>query len=812
MIGASCRILMWLGVVAATDGSRLDLAREFELLATGADPPKQDVVDDLASHGLEALAFLYESFDEIDHMAKSWFRKLVVPKLPPAETSKVLVDEFRRGTEVLEEVIRLRDREEQEGRSYALEAAYTKIESRYHRWKWSVQAIGTLGHAKDYDVIYVIYRRFTSIKKPHYYLARALYDIEPDRAVRDFSSLVGKTDDGLRLKGVASFRQVGHVPGCKTVARLIDDPIQEIRHEAHQLIYRLDMACLDVLIALSGHQDLRVHRAANQRLRWLAHIPEAHVRELMSMADTRQKWATVWRNWWSRGRHLSEEDRRRNGLAVGLRLAEDNLDRKLLSFLSGFAAFPEVYPILHRALTDADPSLKKGGGDALRRMAGQGDSRAVQFLIDYCTKQPLEETIAFVNTLAKTADPRAVDVLLRMLEEDPSESQTWPRKVLYALGSTGDRRAVAPVLRWLLEKTDGSEQIAAMVLPLLEGAESVQPRLLQRLLREPNHNTRYALRKAMEAIGGEDLAAQLVRVLPQADAGDETFAGPQKDVLLLMEAFPDPAAKPLLLELLETDNRFSHLYAARVLGKLGDDAGVPLLLQDLFTKHPVPFHFHAHDVGQALKDIGAPDTRERLEVLYHTVQGDDRTRVLHAIGQQEDPSYLPFLTRLIDKSDDPAVVSGAGSAVARLIYSVNKNRRKQPVAITEERLIAATLALRWAFHDERMRDVDGPFPDYGLLRKKQGAVLKVGQYEHLLYTPSTKTLRRLSPQNADDVVIIKHYRPRSEDSFAYGKVTWTEYGEFLTLSLGIDHGGASYLFRTGAGRWIPVCYVGGWIE
>ncbi len=812
MSGAFCPVLAWLGVVAATDTPRLDLAREFERLAAGAGPPEQEVVDDLASHGLEALAFLFESFDDIDHMAKSWFREMVVPKLPPGETSKVLVDEFRRGTEVLEQVIRLQDREEQDGRSQALETAYARIESRYRRWQWSAETIGTLGHSEDYDVIYAVYRRFMRIKKPHYYLARALYDIDPDRAVRDFSSLVGETDDGLRLKGIASFRQVGHVPGCETVARLIDDPIEEIRRQAQQLIYRLDMECLDVLIALSGHQDLHVHEAANQRLQWLAYIPEAHVKELMSMADTRQKWATVWRNWWSRGRHLSEEDRRRNGLAVGLRLAEDNLDKKLLSFLSGFPASPEVYPILHRALTDADPSLKKWGGDALRRMVGQGDSRAVEFLIDYCTKRPLEETIAFVNTLAKTADPRAVEVLLRMLEEDPGENQTWPRQVLYALGSTGDRRAVAPVLRWLLEKTDGSEQIAATVLPQLEGAESVQPQLLQRLLREPNHNTRYALRKAMEAIGGEGFAAELVRVLPQADTGDETFAGPQKDVLLLMEVYPDPAAKPLLLGLLETDNRFSHLYAARVLGKLGDDAGVPLLLRDLFTKHPVPFHYHAHDVGQALKDIGAPDTRERLEALYHTVQGEDRIRVLRVIAQQEDPSYLPFLTGLIDKSDDPAVVSGAGFAVAQLIYSVNNDRRKQHVAITEERLATATLALRWAFHDERMRAVDGRFPDHGLLQKRQGAVLKVGRYEHLLYTSSTKTLRRLSPENADDAELIQLAKPRSEDSFAYGEVTWTEYGEFLTLSLGIDYGGASYLFRTRAGRWIPVCYVGGWIE
>jgi len=232
----------------------------------------------------------------------------------------------------------------------------------------------------------------------------------------------------------------------------------------------------------------------------------------------------------------------------------------------------------------------------------------------------------------------------------------------------------------------------------------------------------------------------------------------------------------------------------------------------LFTKHPVPFHFYAHDVGQALKDIGAPDTRAQLEALYLTVDGDDRDRVLDVIGQQEEPSFLPFLTRLITESNEASVVHGAGMAVARLVYGVHKVERKPSFEITEGRLAATALALHSAFHDERMRKEDGDFPDHTLLSKKQGAILSVGRFEHLLYISGNRQLRELSPENPDDLKLIEQAKSGCEDGFARGDVGWMEYADFMTLFLKIDQGGVGYLFRSENGKWVPVCGIGGYIE
>ncbi|MCH8148395.1 MAG: HEAT repeat domain-containing protein [Planctomycetes bacterium] len=467
---------------------------------------------------------------------------------------------------------------------------------------------------------------------------------------------------------------------------------------------------------------------------------------------------------------------------------------------------------MKRALVNSDRSIKKAGVRAIQRMAWTGQPDATEFLLDYCTHHEIQDSIALVDTLAKTGDPRAVPVLLEMLQQSRDKDYTWPRHILLAVGKTGDQRAVKPVLRWLLEHRDGSEQYAAMALPELAGAEALRPQLLRELVGAPNSNTRYALRKAIESIGGNTLAAELVRLLLDTDAGDQHQAGLQKDILLLMEAFPDLAAKPMLQTLLKTDNCFSHLYAARVLGKLGDYTGVPVLLEDLFTKQPAHFHFHAHDVGQALKDIGDPETRERLEALYRRVEGEDRGRVFKVIGQQADLAFLPFLDKIVDDSTDPTLLCGAAEAIGMLIYSMPKDKPRQALEITDTNLAAARLLLGLAFHGERLRDFDHGFPDHALLAKKQGAVLKAGEYAYLLYKTEDGTLREMSMKNPDDAQLIERARPRSEDSFGYGSVDWTVYKNYMCLDLNVDAGGSSHLFQMKDGQWAPVCSLGSVME
>ncbi len=785
------------------------LSRCFQRLAEArTDPPPETIVNDLVGHGIESISFLYAKFESIDNRARYRFGTKVIPRLPPAETNKILLTAFRRDAPVAGEAERLIRRAKKEGQTPAFRAAYAKIEGRFRRLRWTTDALGNVGAPTSYDVLHPIYLQHIVIGGLHPHLARALHGVDPNRAIRDFTALVRSRDETLRLLGVSSFNRTGRLPSRELVAGLIDDPVVSVRQEAAAMVLRLGLDCLDFLIELRGHHHDHIRFWADTRLRTLAHMSEAEAKEMLAAAGPSATPADVWRTWWQRGRRLTEEQRRREGLTRALNRAEDSPNPEIIQFLSGFLEYPEVYPVLARAAKHSDPELKKAGIRAMHNMAVKGRPDATDFLLDFCAHHALPDTIDLVGALARTGHPRAAPVLLEMLEQSRSENTGWARRILRALGDTGDGRALEPVLEWLVTPSDGTEQHAATALAKLAGADTLQPTLLKKLVEMPNHNTRYAIRKAIESIGGDALGEQLVRILPKAAPVAEHHEGPQKDVLLLMEAYPDPSAKPVLQALLKTDDRYSRLYAARALAKLGDYSGVPAVLEDLFAKRPVPHGV----VSKALKDIGAPGTRERLEALCRRVDGKDRTRVLGVIGQQEDRAYLPFLDKLVNESTDPQVVHEAAAAIGTLIYRTHDHRLPRASQVTGKNVVAAKRLLRFAFHGTRLRDADRSFPDHVRLGDMKGAVLNTGHGQYLFYKSEDGSLREMSAQNPDDAELIERPKPRSERSLAYGSLQWIVAGNYMYVSLNLNHGGASYLFQMKEGKWTPLSSLGGWIE
>jgi len=263
---------------------------------------------------------------------------------------------------------------------------------------------------------------------------------------------------------------------------------------------------------------------------------------------------------------------------------------------------------------------------------------------------------------------------------------------------------------------------------------------------------------------------------------------------------------------LKGDNRFGRLYAARALSKLGDTSGAVVVLNDLFTPNPVPFHYYAHDVGQALKDIGDPGTRESLEQLCGRVEGEQRGRVLNVIGQQADPAYVPFLAGLID-TGDRATQCEAALAISMLIYVMHKDVKTKALDMSNEsqQALAKTI-LRWAFRDERPNADCGAFPDYGLLKSKSGAVVEIGKKRSFLYIVDEDSLRQLNTEVKEDRDLIAEARPRTKDAWANGSLFVMEHAGFIQVGLNLDYGAAFYLFRKRSDYWEPVCKTGAAIE
>jgi hypothetical protein len=284
------------------------------------------------------------------------------------------------------------------------------------------------------------------------------------------------------------------------------------------------------------------------------------------------------------------------------------------------------------------------------------------------------------------------------------------------------------------------------------------------------------------------------------------------DVLLLMEEFPDSQAAPMLRDLLKAESRFTRLYAARALAKLGDTSGAALVLEDLFTPEPVPYHFYAHEVGKALRDIKDSGTRERLEGLCSRVEGEQRQRVLEVIGQQEDPVYVPFLAKLI-KEGDRESQCGAAMAISMLFYKTPAAQKRAGLDPNREADARVARAMfRWALLDERPTPDGGAFPDHGLLKEMGGAVAEIAKGRYLLFNSKDSSLISLSGSDAEQKAMVDKAKPRSEDTWAYGGLDAVESQGFLSVFLRLDYGGASYLFQDGANGWEPICKTGALIE
>jgi len=770
---------------------------------------RRPAVETLIACGIDSLSGLYEFFDELPHMAAHWFRTEVLPSLNREEAASIILRELRAGLPTAERVDELLQRAEREGESPEIQSEYEPIAKSFRRLRWTLQALGDLKPAEGYDLVYPAYSAYDCIRDGHGELVRALYQIDPGRARRDFAALLRDERPSRRAKGAWSFQQVASAPDCDQAAALHRDADQQVRDAAYQLIWFLDRDCLDLLIDLSGHDNESVRVAAGMRLRVLAHLTERQAKDLESAAPAPAEKRNAWRAWWSRHRDLSPEELRQRGLQRALQQAHRGLDPELVGFLSGYAESEAVYTLIEAALASTDKSLAMAGRRAIGQMVAQGHTAASELVLRYCEGKPLADTIGLAGVLAQTNDPRAVPLLLAMLEQDPGENKAWPHDVLAAIGRTRDRRAVDAVLRWMLEKTDGAEQHAAGILPQLEGVEPVQPQLLRRLSEESNHNARFALRTTIAQIDGPELPARLLAVLPDAPDGDERQAGPRSDILQLMEQFPDPAAKPALRDLLAGSSRFTRLYAARALAKLGDAAGVPILLQDLFTEEVVPYHFYAHDIGRALNDIGAPDTMPRLTSLLDRAGGEDRKRVLKVISQQDRREWLPFLEALLNR-EDRSIVQAAAQAIGSLLSRSQSPDPPKVAPLDDAGLAAVTQGLRWAFHDQRMHPDDGRFPDQRLLAEHDEAILKLTRHQRIHYKTADRSCNVLL--TLQDKELISHLEAAPRQSVAHGSVTIVQHEGYLMLGMDINSGGATYLFRRSGGAWTPVCSLGGWIE
>jgi len=442
-------------------------------------------------------------------------------------------------------------------------------------------------------------------------------------------------------------------------------------------------------------------------------------------------------------------------------------------------------------------------------MAAQGHTGAAETLVSCCQQAAPEALVGLASHVARIDDDRLGPLFLKAAKAETAGSTDWKHQVAWAIGEGGRSWAIEPLIYLVVEEGSGR---AAEMLTHVEGADRAVPRLLESLLKQGDRNRRHVIRSAIEATGGEKLAQRLTVALSRAPTGVRFDGGPRYDILGLMELWPDPNAIPLLRPLLDSDDPWDQLGAARVLGTLGDRSGTGRLADHLM--HPnreIAYHYFAHDIGEALRVIGAPDTPKRLRLVYD--RGGLRTKelALHAMAQQRDPAYLQFMER---QARDPnsGIREAAKREMGSLIAMCRQDSRESEKVLTESDLAPLRDMFLWSFFDEKIQADDPSFPNHGGLKSLQGAVAVANRWQQVEFIASDRAVKLIRTPPGKPMMTSGGLRAGRNQPFAEGDIERATLGQYTSFFLHVNHGGASYLFEKQGGTWRPIGYAGGVIE
>ncbi|MBM4019803.1 MAG: hypothetical protein FJ288_16030 [Planctomycetes bacterium] len=791
-----------------------------------------EAIASLARQPAAALDTFKRHFATTEHNARFFFREEVLPKLPADEVKRFLLAELRAGLPAhykmmdLLQSARLQaaahvkkeglsswelDRAiDREAETRELLEAAAPLEEANCWFEWVARPAADF--IDSYDEARDLFLREATISHWAGQWAAVMARLDRPRAVAEFSRLLKSADAGDRQRAVAGFRAIRQVPDPQSWRYLFahTDGMKII--DACQLLYMTDRTHLDLILPLLENPEKEVRDAAEYQLGDLACLSRKQIAELRQSPRSPAERAAWWKDWWEDWRGLSATAFAEERVKAFLPPPPGRLDDEdVCGISSRFPDRPEVIPYLAALLDLPQDVTRHNAASTLAGMTGPARGRAIEALLAFCGTQPPAKAAPLCSALARTKDPRAIEIVLKLVETESSGARLWSQPWPFSLGPEGDRRAAEILaINWVIAKGD---QWAAAGLAQIQGAQVVLPRLLEALVKEPDHNKRYAIRKAIENVADSRVAPELTLLLPQAKGGTNDVEGPRSDVLQLMALFPDPAARPALLELLKSDDRWTHVHATAALGPLGDTSGAAVLIRDVTSAKGFFEGAYSYGVGGALKAIAAPETRRQLVDACQEATGETRRRLLILIAHQRNAAYLDFLDTLLRDADKTTVRLAAKAIVASLAGTV-----KQPTsriaavatAVPGNMLPPVRSLLAYAFFGEKVHPDDDPFPNGGGLKESQGGVIALATWQCLHYKKEDRSLTvvNLGPHDQPKAPDGSALRPGGP--YVSGRLEWAATDRYLVLSLGLGSGGTGYLFRREGGDWKPVCAIGGW--
>jgi HEAT repeat protein len=778
-----------------------------ELESTIRSRRQQAIASLCQANTTKVLNVFKKTFPMLRHEGRYEFRTRVLPQLSPKDVDVFLLRELRAGFAVQQKIDELKQRVRGEGEHYEIEAAYEQLYDERQWWKWIVLAKKDLSYIPTYEELYSMLMRFNERGFPISIFSKALHQRDSERAEADFQRLLYSDDERMKRRGIWALEAARVVPPTDIALRFFETADIALLDESDQFVHTLQREHLALLLQLVSSPSKRVRSMAEYRLCRIGHITKREAEQLVAGAVTSQHRAKAWQHWWAEHKDDSEEALRDRCLAALISEAETKLTIDVLRELAGYGDHSEVYPVFVQAISSPDIGLRKTAIMQLGNMAARGYAMAVDVLIEHCQKLTPEDFSDFAEYLARIKDDRIEPLFLRALEAQPGQDTMWKRRIARAIGQAGHRWALQPLVRLIIEEGSGN---AAVVLTHVEGSEQAVPQLLEAMVKETDRNKRRAIRSAIEGVGAEELAEKLTTALPQAPQGSIFKGGPRYDVLKLMELFPDPNAKPFLQNLLESENPWDRLGAARVLSKLGVYSGAACLIESIESTNKISASYFKSHVGEALRVIGSPDTRERLVAQFSKADLEVKRLILHIMAQQGDPVYLSFLEKQLG-AKEPDIAAAARYEIGYLIYLCSEDKPERLKIFEEDDLPPIRDMLLWAFLDHKICKGDPSYPNGASLKNLKGALVRANRYQHLEFTVADKGLRLLLVKPDSPLIASDGTKAGRQQPYADGRITRSLLEHYMTIFLHLNNGGASYLFKRDGNNWQPVGCLG-WVN
>jgi HEAT repeat protein len=634
-----------LALLPAALPAQEDLTPLFEQLARRDPEIRTAAAQKLIEHGPASLTAYLETIDAQAPMAFDGLLREVLPHLDPVATGQIVLRAFEQYSPAHEALVRAEREALGEGfpREWrqALLPVHEEVPSPdLMRWYAALRCIMALRCQPALDQLLTLYRSGDHRSRHFREIAVTIFLLDPDLAHTEFHLLCRKPELVNRLKGLWSCIAIQELPPEDVLQATLSDAHPALLDVAEQVLMLCGLEQLEILLAQLTSEDDRVVWVATCRVQALSGLSAPAVQEVVAGAASRGERAARWRAWWREREGRSEETLAAQALDDAIRLGTPGVDEGLLRRLDPQAGEPRALQVLQLALGHTSPRVQVLAGKRLVEFHRAGVEGAADLLIEHCTPLGPVQAYSLLPPLSDLGDdPRVVPLFLGWLRKARPERECWwSRRMLQALARCADERVIELMIE-LLER--GLR--AGAVLASVEEAETLHPRLLEKLMTTKRWEDRLPYEDAMERIGGDSLSRVVAAALPETAWGGLGGRPVRLSLFQLLQAHPTQAIRPQMLELLESSSLRDRVQAAKVLDALGDLAGVRQLIKDINHPELEPALMNPQTIGHELRYFTSPEIPKMLLEAYQAEKGQRRACLRLALEELRDPKIDEIL-------------------------------------------------------------------------------------------------------------------------------------------------------------------------